>query len=79
MSTARQVPVEELEPGMKTLDWEVIGKPFKNRASREVAVDMRHRVDRGESTIWYDAGHLVTVIDEDESKPNKCPYCGLDS
>lgn len=69
MKTAKQVRVEDLMPGMVTLNWIVMGEPVNTTepdGSASVLVKMRHRIDGGLSHIAYNAGHEITVIEEDE-------------
>ena len=59
MTKYQEVPVEDLEPGMLTETWEVIGRA--TRVGDEWVLDMRHRIDGGQSAIAYPLEHRVRV------------------
>lgn len=65
------IDVINLRPGMVTPDWVVIGEPRREREPGGerpmIAVDMRHRVDGGESTIWYKLDDTIKVIEQQEA------------
>ena len=61
LKTARQVPVRDLRPGMVTLDWTVLAAPVQ--VGRHWVVDMRHRVDGGESSVHYALDATTTVVE----------------
>lgn len=67
----KKIAVADLKPGMVTPDWEVLSEPraSHNGPGNGFVVDMKHRVDRGESTIWYDADEVLDVVEVPADEP----------
>lgn len=60
-----RIGIRELRIGMLTPEWEVLSAPAPlawKDGTPGYGVEVRHRIDGGTTTMWYDAEATVEVV-----------------